>query len=256
MEPFDVLSSNLSAVPVSVQASPFPLPANWPADIKFIIDYVFSPQLNLVRLPAVSIEHAAKFNLRMLLPKPYASPFALIVRINNSKHPANGQNGLFAITDIPPNTHIVDYVGEIISADSEQVKTSDYVLDFGGGGEGVSLEAADGREIRLAVDGAVVGNEGRMVNDFRGVPAEPDYSKRSFNKKKSATAAEFAHFANKSKANVEFRSYVNAKTREMRMGLFCCEAKGIRKGQELLISYGKGYWASRGLDLSEMYQKQ
>ncbi|KAI8607956.1 hypothetical protein BC830DRAFT_1072534, partial [Chytriomyces sp. MP71] len=132
----------------------------------------------------------------------------------------NGQLGLFASTMIQCNTHIVDYVGLVISADSPRIQASDYVLDMTG------YSVASGETIlRLAIDGELVGNEGRMVNDSRG-----------------------------SKPNVEFRSYVDVETRQLRMALFCCAAAGIRPGEELLISYGKGYWISRGLDLSEMHQ--
>ncbi|KAJ3027446.1 UNVERIFIED_CONTAM: hypothetical protein HDU68_003811 [Siphonaria sp. JEL0065] len=247
--------------------SPKP-PKGWPSNVKFITNYVIDPSLNLPFLPPVTQSQIARHKLQSLNPKPYASPHAHIQLITDPKHPACGQNGLFASRDLGYNTHIVDYIGQVISADSEQIKTSDYVLDFGGGGEGCVVLSDDGcKEIRLAVDGEHVGNEGRMVNDFRGVPFVPEYSERkTFNskQKKVSSNPEYAMYANKSKANVEFRSYVNIRGDgegseehggEMRMGLFVCNAEGVKKGKELLISYGKGYWASRGLDLGGMYSE-
>ncbi|KAJ3191366.1 hypothetical protein HDU82_003605, partial [Entophlyctis luteolus] len=230
------------------------LPVNWPPDVVYTDDYDLA-SVGLTRLPPVDTGTAARLKLEQFPPKPRAHPHARITRITDPRHPANGQFGLFATADLHCGQHVVDYIGEVIRADDDRVKTSDYVLDFGGGGEGIriSIGGSADAEVRLAIDGARVGNEGRMVNDFRGVPAPPDYTHKSFAKKKSANP-EYAGFANKSKANVEFRCYINRSCRgEMRMGLFVCDARGIKRGQELLVSYGKGYWASRGLDLGSMY---
>ncbi|KAI9339876.1 hypothetical protein BDR26DRAFT_861748 [Obelidium mucronatum] len=249
-------------------------PKNWPQTVRFLIDYTIDPTLNLTHLPAITPFQIEKHNLQLMNPKPYAAPHAHIQQITDPKHPAYGQFGLFASRDIGYNTHVVDYIGQVISADSEKIKTSDYVLDFGGGGEGYVVVMKDseeegaagddgghGREeVRLACDSEEMGNEGRMVNDFRGVPYVPEYSERkTFNsKKKVSSNPEYAMYANKSKANVEFRSYVNKAEGgcgEMRMGLFVSSFEGIKQGKELLISYGKGYWASRGLDLGNMYNE-
>ncbi|KAJ3237309.1 hypothetical protein HDU81_009645 [Chytriomyces hyalinus] len=236
---------------------PIILPRNWPSNITFASDYIISPDLGIDALPPVSPAQQLKHKFPTLHPKPYAAPLAQIAKITDPKHPAYTQNGLFSLRDIPCNTHIVDYIGLVISADSAVVQVSDYVLDFGGGGTGCSILAQDGvTEIRLAVDGQMIGNEGRMVNDARGVPcnAFEQFDRRSKKAVKKPQNPEFAHFASKSKPNVEFRSYVSSKNGEMRMGFFCCSPSGIRAGQELLISYGKGYWLSRGVDLEEMYQ--
>ncbi|KAJ3355116.1 hypothetical protein HDU83_004013 [Entophlyctis luteolus] len=230
------------------------LPVNWPPDVVYTDDYDLA-SVGLTRLPPIDTVTAARLKLEQFPPKPRAHPHARITRITDPRHPANGQFGLFATADLHCGQHVVDYIGEVIRADDDRVKTSDYVLDFGGGGEGIriSIGGSADAEVRLAIDGARVGNEGRMVNDFRGVPAPPDYTHKSFAKKKSANP-EYAGFANKSKANVEFRCYINRSCcGEMRMGLFVCDARGIKRGQELLVSYGKGYWASRGLDLGSMY---
>ncbi|KNE55332.1 SET domain-containing protein [Allomyces macrogynus ATCC 38327] len=69
------------------------------------------------------------------------------------------------------------------------------------------------------IDAANAGNEARFVNDFRGIrPAGP---------------------------NVEFRDYVDSKG-VPRMGVFVRKA-AISKGDELCVTYGKGFWQARGL---------
>ncbi|KAJ3067761.1 hypothetical protein HDU98_009042 [Podochytrium sp. JEL0797] len=226
-------------------------PKNWPSSIKFTIDYILPEALQITAgLPAVSEAQIERSQLLTLTPKPYASPHAIIEKITDPKHPAFGEFGLFALRDMCWNTHIVDYVGEVISADDPKCQTSDYVLDFGGGGEGCFATREDGTDLRLSIDGSLAGNEGRMVNDFRGVPFVPDYTKKSKQSKKPANP-EYAMFSNKSKPNVEFRSYVSrADSGELRMGLFAIER--IQAGRELLVSYGKGYWASRGVDMGEI----
>ncbi|KAJ3296485.1 hypothetical protein HDU79_006510 [Rhizoclosmatium sp. JEL0117] len=254
-------ASEAEPEPAPPPPPPLRIPRFWPKDVQFIIDYTLSEDLNLSSLPPVSQDQITKHNLQLLNPKPYAAPHAHIQPITDPKHPAHGQNGLFASRDLGNNTHIVDYVGQVISADSPQIKTSDYVLDFGGGGEGCVILRDDGTEDRLSIDGGAMGNEGRMVNDFRGVPLVVDYSKKSYaaGKKKGSDNPAFAMWANKSKPNVEFRSYVNRSEEgngEMRMGLFVCVPEGVKAGRELLISYGKGYWKARGLsDMGEMYQE-
>ncbi|KAJ3316132.1 hypothetical protein HDU76_002058, partial [Blyttiomyces sp. JEL0837] len=50
-----------------------------------------------------------------------------------------------------------------------------------------------------------------------------------------------------SSANVEFSTYRDANTGEIRMGIFVVSKKTILPGEELLLSYGKGFWAARGL---------
>ncbi|KAI8819344.1 uncharacterized protein EV422DRAFT_497813 [Fimicolochytrium jonesii] len=84
--------------------------------------------------------------------------------------------------------------------------TSDYILSFD-------------RYTGLSVDAEKAGGVGRFINDFRGVATRP---------------------------NVEFETYRDAKTGEVRMGVWVL-GKSIKKGEELCISYGKGWWLDRGL---------
>ncbi|KAI9199541.1 uncharacterized protein BJ171DRAFT_517874 [Polychytrium aggregatum] len=78
----------------------------------------------------------------------------------------------------------------------------------------------------LSVDAEFAGNEARFMNDFRGCPGGP-------------------------KPNVEFGPYRDSLSGELRMGVWVLNKK-IRKGDELLVTYGKGFWKARGLiDLIE-----
>ncbi|TPX53769.1 hypothetical protein PhCBS80983_g06169 [Powellomyces hirtus] len=101
--------------------------------------------------------------------------------------------------------HVLDYIGQVHLAATAST-TSDYILSFD-------------RVTGLSVDAAQAGNEGRFINDFRGVAAKP---------------------------NVEFETYRDAKTGEVKMGVWV-GGKEIRKGEELCVSYGKGFWKERGL---------
>jgi hypothetical protein len=105
----------------------------------------------------------------------------------------------------------MDYMGVLHAADDEDARTSDYDL---------SLE----RELGIGIDAARKGNEARFINDFRGVRKEGP--------------------------NVRFDERVvqlGLGRREMRIGIWVCggNGKGVRKGEELCVSYGKGFWASR-----------
>jgi len=90
------------------------------------------------------------------------------------------------------------------------------------------------RDADLAVDAARMGNEARFVNDYRGVPRREE---------------------GKKKANAEFRVVWDARTGEKGMAVFVLPAGkratgkartvGIRAGEEVLVSYGRGFWQER-----------
>eukprot|EP01006_Ploeotia_vitrea_P004048 TRINITY_DN113739_c0_g1_i1.p1 TRINITY_DN113739_c0_g1~~TRINITY_DN113739_c0_g1_i1.p1 ORF type:complete len:188 (+),score=6.11 TRINITY_DN113739_c0_g1_i1:27-590(+) len=68
----------------------------------------------------------------------------------------------------------------------------------------------------LSIDAEQCGNEARFINDFRNTGR---------------------------KANVQFDLY-KTPNGETRMGVFVL-SKDIRKGEELLVTYGKGFWEAR-----------
>ena len=132
-------------------------------------------------------------------------------RIADANHPANGEFGLFCSNDAKPGSWLLDYVGHV-SLGENQDKESDYVSDFG-------------LKSELACDANTYGNEARMINDFRNTGRYP---------------------------NVEF-NLRRDKCGELRQGVYVKSTKdarqvgfdGIKKDEELLISYGKSYWRSR-----------
>lgn len=137
-----------------------------------------------------------------------------ITPITNASHPAHGQYGLFASQHLPPNCFILPYLG-YVHDETDTDEASDYDL---------SLD----RELGIGVDASKMGNEARFINDYRGVCTGP---------------------------NAEFRDvYIDLGSGkvERRVGVFVLgagksgkRAKGIVKGEEILVSYGKGFWGER-----------
>lgn len=101
---------------------------------------------------------------------------------------------------------MIDYIGVYHTAE-ESSAASDY---------DISLD----RESGVAVDAAVGGNEGRFVNDYRGVPG----------------------LGEGRRANVMFENRrVGGQERvAVRVG-----GREVKRGEELLVSYGKGFWEGR-----------
>ncbi|KAL3811035.1 hypothetical protein ACHAXA_008280 [Cyclostephanos tholiformis] len=140
-------------------------------------------------------------------------------RITDPDHPAFGQRGLFcAMDNAPPGTWLLDYVGDVTMAE-HQNSSSDYLCDYGEFGE-------------LSCDASAYGNESRFINDFRNTGKYP---------------------------NVEFNLYRDATNGELRQGVYVKLANesredgfvGLRRDEELLVSYGKGYWRSRVGNLTD-----
>lgn len=75
----------------------------------------------------------------------------------------------------------------------------------------------------MAVDAARGSNEAHFVNDFRSVAAQP---------------------------NAEFASAWSERWRQVGVGVWVARGSGrgihgIRRGHEILVSYGKGFWSAR-----------
>ncbi|TPX32225.1 hypothetical protein SmJEL517_g04656 [Synchytrium microbalum] len=69
----------------------------------------------------------------------------------------------------------------------------------------------------LAIDAEFCGSQARFINDYRGVAQ---------------------------RANAEFKVFRDAKKGGVCVGVFSLK-EGIGKGQEILLSYGKGFWKAR-----------
>ncbi|CAK1367078.1 hypothetical protein CB0940_10407 [Cercospora beticola] len=205
------------------------IPENWPQDIKFLTDHAYTPaalelQPKLSRAPSDnSSDPWTKVQSNLIHP---ITPHIQITTITSPTHPACGQRGLFAASDLPPDSFILLYLGLVhTNSLSDTDPHSDYDL---------SLD----REIGLSVDASTMANESRCANDYRGVAERP---------------------------NAEFRDcYVQVPSEkradgvrwERRVGIFVLSAgkvgnakrrRGILKGEEVLVSYGKGFWEGRQL---------
>ena len=195
-------------------ASKTKTPKEWPQNIPYLRAPVYSKKISTAALNTLTLPKTDLPPTHQLHSTTSPSTNVRITKITAPSHPANGQYGLFANQNLPPNSFILCYIGYVHDkADTNE--SSDYDL---------SLD----RELGIGVDASNMGNEARFINDYRGVADAP---------------------------NAEFRDiYVdlgNGKV-EKRMGVFVLSAgksakraKGVQKGQEILVSYGKGFWTER-----------
>lgn len=205
-----------------------PLPKNWPEGFPYLTSPAYSPSLTKAQLQSCRTKPSATTNDEVLREIPRdlklgPCPLVKITPITDPRHPACGQSGLFATRPLPPGGLILPYLGEYHPADSAAHASSDYDL---------WLE----RDAGVAVDAARMGNEARFVNDYRGVPGAV-------------------------KPNAEFCEVWDLRRGEKGMAVFVlplgkkAKAKGggIAKGEEILISYGKGFWGERRGEAQEDY---
>ncbi|KAK4126879.1 hypothetical protein N657DRAFT_677596 [Parathielavia appendiculata] len=207
-----------------------PLPANWPSHVPYLTVPAYSPHLGQAHFQALRTRPADPSDPIPEIPRdlrPGPCPAVRITPITDPNHPAHGQAGLFATRDLAPGELILPYLGEI------HIGTA----PFGDKTEGYDYAKSDydlwlDRDADLAVDAARIGNEARFVNDYRGVPGRDG-----------------------KKANAEFRVVWDPRTGEKCMAVFVLPAGkravgrarvvGIARGEEVLVSYGRGFWQGR-----------
>ncbi|EMC95669.1 hypothetical protein BAUCODRAFT_34434 [Baudoinia panamericana UAMH 10762] len=212
--------------PQKLDCATAPLPKDWPEDVTYLTDHTYSAAVTADQRTALSRtgsddatwSQIAASNEALILPNPLVE----IRVITDETHPACGQRGLFAAQHLAPDRLICMYLGHVHNNSlSDTDPHSDYDL---------SLD----REIGLSVDAVRSGNESRCANDYRGIAERP---------------------------NAEFRDcyiqVVCAKRKdgmkwERRVGIFVLSAGkagkrkgGIKDGEEVLVSYGKGFWEGR-----------
>ncbi|CZT07562.1 uncharacterized protein RAG0_12965 [Rhynchosporium agropyri] len=217
------------------------LPKNWPANLPYLINPVYSPTLTPTHLTAL---RTRPNNVPEIPPQTPKGPSNLvkITPITKPSHPAYGQSGLFAAKDLKPGTFILQYLGEIHASPlpapghpdpdppakaqlHPKVETEARAkrLDpHASSNYDLSLD----RETGLGIDADKRGNEARFINDYRGVGAKP---------------------------NAEFKDVWDVGRKERGMGVWVLpegksgkgKRKGIRKGEEILVSYGRGFWDAR-----------
>jgi hypothetical protein len=193
------------------------LPKAWPESVTYLSSPVYSKN---VERRLLYVEKGSKEASELTVISAKAQTPCQLVRIkpiSNPSHPANGQCGLFATQNLLPGAFIIAYLGYVHDS-TDTDPASDYDL---------RLNA----ELEIAVDASRMGNETRFINDYRGV---------------SDTGP-----------NAEFRDVLvdlGNGVLEKRTGVFVLSAgkaksgkraKGIAKGEEILLSYGKGFWQGR-----------
>ena len=193
-------------------------PHNWDPVIEYLIrpissHYLTEPQkLWLHRKPQISPEHIEDALPVITLPLSRTeTDSAIAVRvIDDEKHPAYGQRGLFATRDLVPGELIVPYIGYVHSSTASEhavraahlnalsVDRPNIEQDFDSAPTAVNEDAQThnglasppdhfqigtwdsssydlnlyrDEHIELAIDASQMGNEARFCNDYRGVPA-------------------------------------------------------------------------------------
>lgn len=204
----------------------FELPQNWPEEINYLRDHTYSDavtpeQRAQLGRTSIELESRCKVSTAQVAS---ASRTCAITFIQDEKHPAHGQRGLFAAEHLEPDRFICLYMGHIHNNSlSDTDPTSDYDLCFD-------------RDIDLSVDASKSGNQSRCANDYRGIAERPN--------------AEFRDCFIK----VPCTKRAGGTKWERRVGIFVLSAGkagkrkyGIKAGEEILISYGKQFWESRKL---------
>lgn len=131
-------------------------PINWPDHVKYVAKNIYSKRLTHDQLKAIGVKTG---NNRTEKPQPICK-LVKIKLVDKPSHPAHGQFGLFSTRKLPPNSHIIDYLG-YVHTNEESDETSDYdlVLD---------------KEHGVAIDAQTYGTEARMINDYRGIQERPN----------------------------------------------------------------------------------
>jgi hypothetical protein len=197
------------------------VPKNWPSYISYLTTPIYSKLLSSIQLSSIRTRPNDAFDVPANTPK---GPCKLvkITPISTPAHPANGQSGLFVTKDLKAGTFILQYLGEIhVSPASPTSPNADASLDPHAHSDyNLSLD----REHGIGIDAAKMGTEARFINDYRGIADRP---------------------------NAEFREIWDERRKERGMAVCVLregksgKGKGIRKGEEILVSYGRGFWGAR-----------
>lgn len=190
-------------------------PANWPPGVTYLTRSRLSPTFSKTHLPLLhDLPSSSSSKPTNKHPQSQTFPKDLIKikKITQEGHPAQGQLGLVALKKLEPKTKILSYLGVYHTRPHPE---SDYDLSVVR-----TLSSEPGEQgpttIDIALDAARQGNAGRFVNDYRGIGRAP---------------------------NCQFVDVVDSNGWKG-MEVWTLE-KGVNKGDELLVSYGKGWWAGR-----------
>ncbi|KAG0349679.1 hypothetical protein BG005_010829 [Podila minutissima] len=241
----DITEKHMSAI------DPALLPTNWPTHVKYLTDYAYHPSIAADTLALVQGRRRRKRDQAQdprsnvdsdeeeprteqeqeydeiplgdaipgLLPSLSSSS---TTSSSSSSDPSSPQYEIRLITS--PPTHPV--LGSYGLFACTTLRPGIHLLDY------ISLVAPDAAadpdsdhtlylHSDLNLDASLQGNHGRFVNDFRGIRSQTQGP------------------------NVAWDLYRDTRTGQVRMG--CKVLKRIRPGEEILCTYGKAYWKSRGV---------
>ena len=212
-------------------------PENWPTtpSIPYLSVPVIAADLSKDILSSSSVVGSPSLEAHCVTIATPTVPYTniRITPITDPSHPARGQCGLFTTQGHPPDGFVCLYLGMVHSTGSADLPNADNAepkSDYD-----LSLD----RDLGLAVDAAHMGNEARFINDYRGIADRPN--------------AEFRDVLIKPKVKggkIERGVGVFVKTAKMnKKGKASkADAVGIVKGEEILVSYGRGFWSARRIE--------
>lgn len=193
------------------------MPKGWPGGAIYLYAPSYSKKLVTEKTKALIFSQSDLPQNTQIYRSGGPHPNVKITPISDQSHPAHNQHGLYTNQHLPPDSFILPYLGYVHDkTDTDEASDYDLSLD---------------RELGIGVDATSMGNEARFINDYRGVSTAP---------------------------NAEFRDiYINTSNGKVEkgVGVFVLSAgksgkraKGIGRGQEILVSYGKGFWTERQLN--------
>ena len=208
-------------------------PDNWPASIPYLSYPILAPDLPRTILSTQALTSPTLEPNAATIPNPQ-TPYAniRITAIEEAAHPAYQQFGLFATRVHLPDTFICLYLGMVYSTASESIVSTDTADSTSHPKSDYDLSLD--RDLGLAVDAATMGNEARFINDYRGIADRPN--------------AEFRDVIVKAKDGKKERGvgvFVKAMKKAKKRKSKKEDGIGIRKGEEIVVSYGRGFWSAR-----------
>ncbi|KPM42891.1 Nucleoporin [Neonectria ditissima] len=234
----------LLAYSVDLSMDRYREPKNWPESFPYLRTPLHDKSLtpsHLQKLQTKPTPNSEGSGDMTIIPTSAITTPSALVRIQTiatTSHPAKGQCGLFATQNLAAGSFIMPYLGRVHSG-AASAADSDYDLWLDRGAD-------------AAVDAASEGNEGRYVNDFRGVRERANAEFRTVwcerfgelcvgvwvvgggGKKKGKQRQQ------KKSGKARIKEKIKGKGARM---------EGIKKGEEICVSYGKGFWDERRTEL-------
>ncbi|RHZ74139.1 hypothetical protein Glove_227g61 [Diversispora epigaea] len=193
------------------------IPKSWPSEIGYLTDNVFEP-ISLEPTPykfPLSKDHSCHpFTSSLLLPTSIdpvmPSPFVKIKSLASQK-------------DHPAYPENGLFAVKDLKEYSLILKyTGKVTTRIEGGEKGSDYEL--GFNQQFCIDGWRKGSEARFINDYRGIRPKP---------------------------NVAFHEYIDSHSGKVKMGVWVIPGVGkIKKGEEIVVSYGKSFWKERGKSIN------